>query len=121
MPTSKMSRPTNDVGDNFELDDGFDFGEPEVIPVEIAKDKYLYLKEPCAEDLIKISEISENTKISEIEATLQTICILHAPQDGSRKLSLKDAKRLTAKQLKSIGRSLSILLGGDEDEEEEKL
>ena len=116
-----MSRPTNNVDDNLEIDDGFDFGEPEVIPVEIAKDKYLYLKEPCAEDLIKISEISENTKISEIEATLQTICILHAPQDGSRKLSLRDAKRLTAKQLKSIGKSLSILLGDDGDEEEEKL
>lgn len=114
MPSAKMSRPASESGSVIEVNDGFDFGDPEILPVEITAGNFLYLKEPCAEDLIKIAEISENAKITEIEATLQTICILHCPQDGGKKLSLRDAKRLTAKQLKKIGESLSLLLGSDE-------
>ncbi len=114
MPSAKMSRSDSESGSIIEVNDGFDFGDPEIAPVEITPGNFLYLKEPCAEDLIKIAEISENEKITEIEATLQTICILHCPQGDGRKLSLKDAKRLTAKQLKRIGESLSLLLGSDE-------
>lgn len=109
-----MTRPgaeeTVSIGD-FE---GFDFGEPEVVPVEIASGKYLYLKEPCAEDLISISEVTEDESISEIEATLQTICILQTPMDGGKKLTMKEAKKLTARQLKKIGTALATLLGTDE-------
>lgn len=113
MPSSKMSRPgvEEDQESSFE---NFDFGEPEIIPVEISQGKYLYLKEPCADDLINISEINSNEKISEIEATLQTICVLHYPQNGGKKLSLRDAKKLTARHLKKIGEALNTLLGGDE-------
>ena len=114
MPSVKMNRPDSGPGSVIEINDDFDFGNPEILPVEITPGNFLYLKEPCAEDLIKISEISENEKITEIEATLQTICILHCPQNGGKKLSLRDAKRLTAKQLKKIGESLSLLLGSDE-------
>ena len=108
-----MSRPgvEEDQESSFE---NFDFGEPEIIPVEISQGKYLYLKEPCADDLINISEVNSNEKISGIEAALQTICVLHYPQNGGKRLSLKDAKKLTARHLKRIGEALNTLLGGDE-------
>jgi len=114
MPASKMSRPGAEETLAIESFGEFDFGEPDVIPVEIANGKYIYLKEPCAEDLIQISEINDNQKISEIEATLQTICVLHYPQEGGKKLSMKDAKKLTARQLKKIGEAMTELMGGDE-------
>lgn len=115
MAVSKMSRVAME---EMSLDEEyFDFGDPEVIPVEIAPGKFLSLKEPSADDLIEISKISDDKKISEVEATLQTICILHAPTDGQRRLSLKSAKRLRAKQLKLLGEAINQLLGlggGDE-------
>lgn len=110
MAISKMSRGSQEDTASFE-EDSFDFGEPEVIPVEISPGKFLCLKEPSADDLIEISRISEDRKISEVEATLQTICILHSPSSGQRRLSLKDAKRLRAKQLKMLGQAINQLLG----------
>lgn len=110
MAVSKMSRGGQEDTSSFE-EDVFDFGEPEVIPVEISPGKFLCLKEPSADDLIEISRISEDRKISEVEATLQTICILHSPSNGQRRLSLKDAKRLRAKQLKMLGEAINQLLG----------
>lgn len=99
------------------VEDGFDFGEPEVISVEISPGKYLCLKEPSANELIEISRISDNKNISEIEATLQTICILHSPMDGQRKLSLMNAKKLRAKQLKLLGDAIQELLGMKSNDE----
>jgi hypothetical protein len=109
-----MSRPTSETGEQFDVINEFDFGEPEVIPVEITEGKYIYLKEPCAEDLIQISEINDDDKLSEIEATLQTICVLHMPTNGGKKLTMKDAKKLTARQLKKIGEAMGSLLGSNE-------
>lgn len=117
MAISKMSRETSATTTHHEEDDDiFDFGEPEIIPVEVSPGRFLTLKEPSANDLIEISKISDNKNISEVEATLQTICILHAPDAGKRKLSLKDAKRLTARQLKMLGGAINQLLGMEEDE-----
>jgi hypothetical protein len=118
MAVSKMVRETNTSVTNDDEDLSFDFGEPEVISVEISPGKFLTLKEPSANDLIEISKISDNKNISEVEATLQTICILHQPDQGDRKLSLKDAKRLRAKQLRKLGVAINELLGMDEEQEE---
>ena len=116
---SKMSREAVSPGsESFEDGDIFDFGEPEIIPVEISPGKFLCLKEPSAEDLIEISKISENRNLNEVEGTLQTICILHSPDPGKRKLSLKDAKKLRAKQLRALGNAINQLLGLDEQSEE---
>jgi hypothetical protein len=121
MATSKMPR---DASGSYgvsatEETDIFDFGEPEVIPVELSTGKFLTLKEPSASDLIEISKISDNKSISEVEATLQTICILHSPEPNGRKLTLKDAKKLTARQLRKLGEAINLLLGlSGEDEEE---
>jgi hypothetical protein len=116
---SKLSRETTAGGaESFEDGDAFDFGEPEVIPVELAPGKFLCLKEPSADDLIEISKISDNKNISEVEGTLQTICILHSPDPGKRKLSLKDAKKLRAKQLRALGDAINQLLGLDVEHEE---
>lgn len=122
MATNKMSRdlgtiPAQIIDSDEEL---FDFGEPEVIAVEIAAGKFLTLKEPSANDLIEISKISNNKVISEVEQTLQTICILHSPDRGGRKLTLKDAKRLTAKQIRKLGKAINDLLGGGDAKDEEE-
>jgi hypothetical protein len=118
MAVSKMSREAISGSSIDSDDDTFDFGEPEIIPVEIAPGKFLCLKEPSADDLIEISKISDNKNISEVEGTLQTICILHSPEPGGRKLSLKDAKRLRAKQLRALGMAINQLLGMDDGSEE---
>ncbi len=114
MATSKMSRQADGPSAEQPDLDSFDFGEPEILPVEISAGKFLYLKEPSAEDLINIAEINNNDNISEIEATLQTICVLHCPQNGGKKLGMRDAKKLTARHLKKIGEGMSVLLGADE-------
>lgn len=121
MAVSKMTRESSSSASIVEADDDlFDFGDPEVISVEVSPGKFLTLKEPSANDLIEISKISENKNIGEVEATLQTICILHAPDEGRRKLSLKDAKRLTAKQLKLLGGAINELLGMEEIDDVEE-
>jgi hypothetical protein len=112
---SKMSRDAStsqgaSLGEEADL---FDFGEPELISVEIAPGSLLILKEPSASDLIEISKISDNKNISDVESTLQTICILHSPNPGGRKLTLKDAKKLTARQLRKLGEAINMLLGLD--------
>ncbi len=97
----------------------FDFGEPEIISVEIAPNRFLSLQEPSADDLIEITKISQDKSLDEIQATLKTICILHSPEPGGRKLTLKDAKRLRAKQIKLLGNAINDLLGsgnGDSDD-----
>lgn len=115
MPSTKLARPVAEEEEAvFSGGSEFDFGDPEVIPVEISSGKYIYLKEPCAEDLIQISAINDDEKLNEIEVTLQTICILHSPSAGGKKLTMKDAKKLTARQLKKIGAAVGTLLGSDE-------
>jgi hypothetical protein len=122
MAISKMTRESQaETGSSTELeDDLFNFGEPEIIPIELAPGKFLCLREPTASDLIEISKISDNKNISEVEATLQTICILHSPGVGERRLSLKDAKRLRPRQLKKIGEVIETLLGIESEDEQQK-
>lgn len=115
---SKMPRAYQNPDAHVEPDE-FDFGEPEIICVEISPGKYLSLKEPSANDLIEIYKISEDKKVSEIEATLQTICILHSPREGERKLSLLNAKKLRPKQLKKLGEAIEQLLAIDSKEDSE--
>lgn len=98
----------------------FDFGDPEIIAVEIAPGKFLSLQEPSAEDLIEITKISADKSLDEVQATLKTICILHSPDPGGRKLTLKDAKRLRAKQIKLLGNAINELLGGGDDDDDTK-
>ena len=65
MATSKMTRESSGITvTSTEIDDDlFNFGEAEIIPVEVAPGKYLCLKEPTASDLIEISKISDNKNI----------------------------------------------------------
>lgn len=113
MATSKMSRVASSDAD---ITSPYDFGEPDVLPIDLGKEKILYLKEPSAEDLIEINKLAENKSLGEIEATLQTICILHSPEPGLPRLSMKDAKKFTARQLKKLGEGINQLLGVDEQE-----
>lgn len=112
--SSKSLREIESVAE----DSYFDFGEPEILSVEISTNTYLSLHEPSAEDLIEITKISNDKSLGEIEATLRTICILHSPEPGGKKLTLKDAKRLRAKQIRLLGDAINSLLGVEDEEEE---
>lgn len=110
-PTSKMSRPSLD---EKEWDTDYYFGDPEIVSVEITDSIILNFKEPSAEELELIEEINEESskkKNGQIEATLKMICLLHVPEEGKKKISLKDARKLTARQLKKIGDALEGVLG----------
>lgn len=113
--SSKSLRELETVAQDSVLSE-FDFGDPEIIAVEIAPGKFLSLQEPSAEDLIEITKISDDKSLDEVQATLKTICILHSPDQGGRKLTLKDAKRLRAKQIKKLGDAINELLGNGEEE-----
>lgn len=113
--SSKSLRELETVAQDSVLSE-FDFGDPEIIAVEIAPGKFLSLQEPSAEDLIEITKISDDKSLDEVQATLKTICILHSPDQGGRRLTLKDAKRLRAKQIKKLGDAINELLGNGEEE-----
>jgi hypothetical protein len=98
----------------------FDFGEPEIISVEIAPGRFLSLQEPSADNLIEITKISTDKTLDEIPATLKIICILHSPEPGGRKLTLKDAMRLRSKQIKLLGDAINELLGTRSEAEDSK-
>lgn len=113
-PTSKMSRPAREEQD---WGNDYYFGDPEIVTVQLTEDLSLSFKEPSAEELEYIEEINEeslNKKNGQIEATLKMICLLHVPDEGKKKISLKDAKKLTARQLKKIGEALNEVLGVSE-------
>ena len=123
-PISKQSRPNqNQTYEPEIVDSDFDFGEPEVLGVEIFPGKFLYLREPSAEDLISIEKVYKNKEFDDIEQSLAVICILHSPEPGKRRLSMKDAKRLRSRQIKALNDAIGELMGiktGEGDGDEEK-
>ena len=118
-PSSKQLRPVQVQEVEYGItDDEFDFGDPEVVDVEIYPGKFLSLREPTAEDLIAIEKASNDPKFDDIESTLAIICILHYPGPGKRKLSMKDAKRLRSKQIKILNDAMQKLMGISDDKED---
>jgi len=117
---SKDSRPVRVPAQEPDTEE-FDFGEPEIITVEIAPGKYLDLREPSANDLIEISKLYSDTKknLSDVESTLAVICILHSPGPDGRKLTMRDAKKLRSKQIKSLSLAMNQLMGYDEEEQDD--
>jgi hypothetical protein len=122
MAITKLSKPGLNAIEADVLDTSvseFDFGEPEILTVEISSKVSLSFREPRAEDAIKLREFeTKNKNISDIESTLFTICLLHYPQNGQGKLTIKDARKLSTKQLKKIGKVLNQLMVGDDEGEE---
>jgi len=116
--SSKSMRELETVATDSVSD--FDFGEPEIISVEIAPGRFLSLQEPSADNLIEITKISTDKTLDEIPATLKIICILHSPEPGGRKLTLKDAMRLRSKQIKLLGDAINELLGTRSEAEDSK-
>jgi hypothetical protein len=124
MAITKLSKPGLKQIEAEVLDSGhqseFDFGEPEILTVQVSPKVSLSFREPKADDAIKLREFEmKNKEASDIEATLFTICLLHYPQEGQGKLTIKDAKRLSTKQLKKIGMVLNRLMAADDELEEE--
>ena len=116
--SSKSMRELETVATDSVSD--FYFGEPEIISVEIAPGRFLSLQEPSADDLIEITKISADKALDEIQATLKVICILHSPEPGGRKLTLKDARRLRSKQIKLLGNAINELLGAGSEDDDSK-
>ena len=116
--SSKSMRELETVATDSVSD--FDFGEPEIISVEIAPGRFLSLQEPSADDLIEITKISAYKALDESQATLKVICILHSPEPGGRKLTLKDARRLRSKQIKLLGNAINELLGAGSEDDDSK-
>lgn len=123
MAITKLSKPGLNKVEADVLDTAvseFDFGEPEILTVELSPKVSLSFREPRAEDAIKLREFeTKNKNASDIESTLFTICLLHYPQEGQGKLTIKDARRLSTKQLKKIGKVLNQLMVGDDEDGEE--
>lgn len=118
MPLSRKSiRELEETASSTAFE--FDFGDPEVVSVEIAEGKYFTLREPSAENLIEIDMVGEDKSLNDIEATLKTICILHVPEKEGRKLTLKDAKKLRGRQIRKLGDAIGQLLGLEEDTKKE--
>lgn len=122
MAITKLSKPGLNAIEADVLDTStseFDFGEPEILSVELSPKVSLSFREPRAEDAIKLREFeTKNKNISDIESTLFTICLLHYPQNGQSKLTIKDARKLSTKQLKKIGKVLNQLMVGDDNDDE---
>lgn len=122
MAITKLSKPGLNAIEADVLDTStseFDFGEPEILTVELSPKVSLSFREPRAEDAIKLREFeTKNKNISDIESTLFTICLLHHPQNGQGKLTIKDARKLSTKQLKKIGKVLNQLMVGDDNDDE---
>ena len=116
--SSKSLRDLENVAQ--QEDDDFDFGDPEIVTVEIAPGKFLSLQEPTASDLIEIDKISKDKNLDDIDQTLKIICILHSPEPGHRKLSMKDARRLRSKQIKMLGQHIGDLIGMERTESDMK-
>lgn len=108
-PSSKQLRPQAAYAEVVE--DDFDFGDPDVVDVEIYPGKFLSLREPSADDLIAIEKVSNDTKLDDIEQSLAVICILHQPEEGKRRLSMKDAKRLRSRQIRMLSEAIEGLMG----------
>lgn len=124
MATSKLSRPENlskpsldEIESSVVLSE-YDFGELDTITVDITENISLTFKEPTAEDYLKLQEFEKNPNLSEMETTLYTICLLHTPDPGKGRISMKEAKKLTAKQLKRIGDALKELTSDMIEEEQ---
>jgi hypothetical protein len=109
-PSSKQLRPQATYAEVVD-DEDFDFGDPDVVSVEVYPGKFLSLREPSADDLIAIEKVSNDTKLDEIEQSLAVICILHQPDEGKRKLSMRDAKRLRSKQIRKLSEAIEGLMG----------
>ncbi len=119
-PGSKQLRPqTTHAVEAMDDGDEFDFGEPEVSQVEIYPGKFLALREPSADDLISIEKVGKDKNLDDIEQSLAVICILHQPEPGRKKLSMRDAKRLRSKQIKMLSDAIEVLMGIKEEEEKD--
>lgn len=120
-PSSKQLRPQPAPYMAEVVDDGddFDFGDPDVSEVEVYPGKFLSLREPSADDLIAIEKVGRDKNLDEIEQSLAVICILHHPEPGKKKLSMRDAKKLRSKQIRKLSDAIEVLMGIKEEPQEE--
>lgn len=111
MPIQKQSKPEIYSAE-------YNFGDPEIIEIEVSGGVVLRFREPDVEDLLSLTEIEKETQGNEILQTLQTICLLHTPEPPHNKITIKEAKRLKVQDLKKIGKAISGLVSFEDLDEE---
>lgn len=105
MPIQKQSKPTM-----YTAECEYDFGDPEIIEVQVSNGVVLRFREPDVDDLLKLSEIEKETQGNQILQTIQTICLLHTPTETQSKITMKEAKKMRVQDLKKIGNAISKLV-----------
>jgi len=119
MATAKLTRPSLEAveSNNDFINSDYEFGALREISVDVSPSISLTFKEPTAEDFLKLQEFENSSNVSDVETTLFTICLLHVPDSGKKKISMREAKKLSARQLKKIGGALKILIDDEEEQD----
>lgn len=119
MATAKLTRPSLEAveSNNDFINSDYEFGTLREISVDVSPSISLTFKEPTAEDFLKLQEFENSSNVSDVETTLFTICLLHVPDSGKKKISMREAKKLSARQLKKIGGALKILIDDEEEQD----
>lgn len=119
MATAKLTRPSLEAveSNNDFINSDYEFGTLREISVDVSPSISLTFKEPTAEDFLKLQEFENSSNVSDVETTLFTICLLHVPDSGKKKISMREAKKLSARQLKKIGEALKFLMNDEEEQD----
>lgn len=105
----KTSRPEPQILEDRETLDEYDFGQPQLHSIRFTDKLTLSFREPTATDLGKIEDFMKATE-KEVDMLIKTICLLHEPDPGRPKLTLKNAQKIHGDQLKSIAKTLAPML-----------
>lgn len=113
---TKSTRPATLDISSLDSQDEYDFGEPEVVSVQITPTLSMSFREPTVADFTKIEEFISDSK-KETEMLTKVMCLLHVPDPGRSKLTLKNASKLRGPQIRHISDVLlpMITLGENKD------
>lgn len=112
MPIQKQTKPLMYTSE-FE----YNFGDPEIIEVEVSNGIVLRFREPDVDDLLRLNEIEKETQGNQIMQTIQTICLLHTPNESQSKITMKEAKKMRVQDLKKIGKAIAKLVSFDDEKD----
>jgi hypothetical protein len=97
----------------------YDFGLPEVFPIELTPTLTINVREPTVTDFARIEELVKETK-KDTEMLVKVLCLLHVPDEGRPRLSVKNAMKLRSSQIKKVSKILMPMITMEEDKEAEK-
>lgn len=86
---------------------------PEEIKIQFDKKNTLILREPLAEDMIKLEAITQESK-SQIESVIKAIVLLQKVDNEDDRLLVSEVKKFPSKWIKKINEKLNELQGQSE-------